>query len=568
MPAKRIRPIFFGHNIPCPQRCGRFFINEAGVKSHLHIHRQQDRARAHYEPQAVDDVPQQPPTPPAPTSPHTFNNNTYGNNKPDAHANSSDDFEESDWECQPRILTSRSLSPELSKNSLCAALEEITYHPTINGRPCDQQGQFIPHQSPPPPWDDPAPDDFSPYESREHFELAELLYKCNQMSRTNISDLMQILAHMQEDQDADPLFVNVDELYATIDATELGDVAWESFTVSYNGIIEEENDVPWKNASYDIWFRNPLQVLKNQLSNCNFAKEMDFTPKKVFDKNGKRCYQDLMSGQWAWRQADIVAQDTENHGATLCPVILGSDKMTVSIATGQNDYYPLYLSNGLIHNNVQRAHWNGRGFKQWTGNDSKALMKVYLATISGLVPPRMVRAVRYLIEFCYLVCRSVLDDDDLDMLEELLAQFHEARKILEEQGVRPTGFNLPQQHSITHYRHQIIEFGAPNGLCMSITESKHISAVKDPYRRSSRNEPLGEILIINQCMEKLAATRTEFTAHGLFDHSSFRGHREAPPSILERIRKILDDKDDEGGAIDSRDILGEVLMSRKSGEQA
>lgn len=46
-------------------------------------------------------------------------------------------------------------------------------------------------------------------------------------------------------------------------------------------------------------------------------------------------------------------------GATLCSIILGSDKTTVSVATGQNDYWPLYISNGLIHNNVRRAHRNG-----------------------------------------------------------------------------------------------------------------------------------------------------------------------------------------------------------------
>lgn len=46
------------------------------------------------------------------------------------------------------------------------------------------------------------------------------------------------------------------------------------------------------------------------------------------------------------------------HGAMLVPIILGSDKTTVSIATGQNDYYPLYLSIGNLHNNTRRAHRN------------------------------------------------------------------------------------------------------------------------------------------------------------------------------------------------------------------
>ena len=40
------------------------------------------------------------------------------------------------------------------------------------------------------------------------------------------------------------------------------------------------------------------------------------------------------------------------------PVILGSDKTTVSVATGQHKYYPVYLSIGNVHNSTRRAHKN------------------------------------------------------------------------------------------------------------------------------------------------------------------------------------------------------------------
>ena len=53
-----------------------------------------------------------------------------------------------------------------------------------------------------------------------------------------------------------------------------------------------------------------------------------------------------------------LAEDPRAHGAMFMPIILGSDKTTVSIATGQNDYYPLYISVGNVHNNVRRAHNN------------------------------------------------------------------------------------------------------------------------------------------------------------------------------------------------------------------
>ena len=55
---------------------------------------------------------------------------------------------------------------------------------------------------------------------------------------------------------------------------------------------------------------------------------------------------------------DTLAGDPCMHGAMLVPIVLGSDKTMVSFATGQNDYYPLYLSIGNIHNNVRHAHQN------------------------------------------------------------------------------------------------------------------------------------------------------------------------------------------------------------------
>jgi hypothetical protein len=41
-----------------------------------------------------------------------------------------------------------------------------------------------------------------------------------------------------------------------------------------------------------------------------------------------------------------------------CPIILGSDKTTVSVATGHVEYHPLYLSISNPHNTVRHAHRN------------------------------------------------------------------------------------------------------------------------------------------------------------------------------------------------------------------
>ena len=43
----------------------------------------------------------------------------------------------------------------------------------------------------------------------------------------------------------------------------------------------------------------------------------------------------------------------------IIPVILGSDKTTVSVGTGNNEYWPVYLSIGNLHNKVRLAHRDG-----------------------------------------------------------------------------------------------------------------------------------------------------------------------------------------------------------------
>ena len=40
------------------------------------------------------------------------------------------------------------------------------------------------------------------------------------------------------------------------------------------------------------------------------------------------------------------------------PVVLGSDKTTVFVTTGQHEFYPLYASLGNVQNHVRHAHRN------------------------------------------------------------------------------------------------------------------------------------------------------------------------------------------------------------------
>ncbi|KAF8798474.1 hypothetical protein BYT27DRAFT_7122845, partial [Phlegmacium glaucopus] len=191
---------------------------------------------------------------------------------------------------------------------------------------------------------------YSPYNDRADFELANFLFAKNQMPGSQIDELLDIWAAKSDV----PPFADHKDLYRTIDSTIVGDAPWSSFSVTYSG-----GEVPpWMLAEYEVWHRDPRIVLHQQLANPDFDGKIHYTPFRETDVNGERRWQDLMSANWAWKQADVIAEDPDTHRAMFIPIVLGSDKTTVSVATGQTEYYPLYASLGNVSNTVRRAHKN------------------------------------------------------------------------------------------------------------------------------------------------------------------------------------------------------------------
>ncbi|KAJ7648793.1 hypothetical protein DFH06DRAFT_1423544, partial [Mycena polygramma] len=624
------------------------------------------------------------------------------------------------------------------------------------GRPCDENGVFLPEGAAPPPRTTAAPDDWSPYEDSVQFNIADFLFRKVQMSSKNIDYLLdQWALSLAKHDDLGP-FENYQHLYETIDATKLGDAPWQCFQTEPLAVGE---DAPaWARQSYEVWYRDPAVVIANMLDNPDFDGAFDTAPYIHRDSNGKRHWHDFMSANFAWRHSDkIYSDDPSTEGAMYTPLFFGSDKTTVSVATGDVEYHPGYLSLGNLHNTLRRGHRNGvvpfvflaipksdrkydndtdfrtfkrqlyhaslaavlstlkpgmttpvvrrcpdghfrrviydfapfiadypeqvmlagivqnwcakctalpndldgdiagrrtnaltdallgefdedilwdeygidkdivpftrdfpradiyemlssdllhqvikgsfkdhlvtwvgeylylvhskaeadsimdeidrriaavpafpclrrfkqgRRFKQWTGDDSKALMKVYLPAIKGLVPSRIVEALSAFLDFCYLVRRADFDEDTLDAIDASVKRYHECREIFRELGVRPDGFSLPRQHSMGHYRPNVEDFGAPGGVCSSITESRHITAVKKPWRRSSRYEALSQMLLTNQRLDKLAASRADFVERGML-----------PPNFVPVPDKAIDDEEAE--EIDSPRVDGNVVLARR-----
>ncbi|KAF9039731.1 hypothetical protein BJ165DRAFT_1416380 [Panaeolus papilionaceus] len=584
------------------------------------------------------------------------------------------------------------------------------YHPHLTAQPCNSQGQFLDTlKSPEPPSDIPEDDNnsWAPFRDRRGFEFADEHYVKIQSSARNINkalDLWQATSITLTGSSDDCPWHNTQSMYQTIDEIQTGDIPWTTFTFTYDG-PQPENPPQWMLETYELSTRNVLDLVRQQLENPEFDGKFDYRPYEEFNPTGERIWTNLFSGGWAWKQADVIVKDPATHGSMFVPVVAGSDKTTVSIATGHQEYHPVYISVGNLHNSARRAHGQGvqvagflpipkaskaerskplfinfcrqlyheclkyifeplrenmtvallvrcpdghyrwaifglgpyiadypeqvwlsgivsnwcprccsqpsnldgdgstrfrshektaillnlyntatlwddhgirdnvrpftsyfpradihqqmapdilhqlikgvfkdhlvswvqayirrthskqkalkiiedidhRDYTQWTGDDSKALMKVYIASITGYVPSKMVQCISAFLNAYYIVRRNSITSTDVARLKAYISQFHKLRQIFIETGIRDT-ISLPRQHALTHYPFLIPFFGSPNGLCLSITESKHIAAVKEPWRRSSRFNALSQMLLILCRLNKMAYIRQRFASRGM-----------------------------------------------------
>lgn len=176
----------------------------------------------------------------------------------------------------------------------------------------------------------------------------------------------------------------------------------------------------------------------------------------------------------------------------------------------------------------------------------------------------MVKCVAAFLDFCYLVRRNAITSDTLDEINEALVRFHTHRDIFIATGVRVT-ISLPRQHSMVHYIPSIILFGSPNGLCSSITESKHIKSVKEPWRRSSRYKALIQMLRVLTRLDRIAALRSIFTSQGMMVGSTAsyaaRTMRGDLPEPLQPVDADADD-DDDGGDSSGPKSLSSMELAR------
>ena len=190
--------------------------------------------------------------------------------------------------------------------------------------------------------------------------------------------------------------------------------------------------------------------------------------------------------------------------------------------------------------------------------------------IAGHVPSEMVKCLAAFLDFCYVVRRNAITAEDLTELQVILDRFHFHRTVfIDTAGVTGENISLPRQHSLMHYIRSIMLFGSPNGLCSSITESKHIKAMKEPWRRSSRFKALKQMLLTNSRMDKLSSASRAHTELGMMDGTTssytemiLRGEQ---PQVRAAAADAYNDEDNDNSPEPGPKALSSIKLAHSPG---
>jgi hypothetical protein len=126
---------------------------------------------------------------------------------------------------------------------------------------------------------------------------------------------------------------------------------------------------------------------------------------------------------------------------------------------------------------------------QWTGNEHKAMEKVFISVVAGAAPERVVGAARAILDFISYSSLQSHTTASLAGLAKSLDDFHIYKDIFIDLEARlPKHFNIPKIHAMEHYVALIRLFGSADGFNTESPERLHIDYAKNAYRASNKRD--------------------------------------------------------------------------------
>jgi hypothetical protein len=143
-----------------------------------------------------------------------------------------------------------------------------------------------------------------------------------------------------------------------------------------------------------------------------------------------------------------------------------------------------------------------------TGQEHDQMCRILLGLVidlpllGGLSNIRLIRAVRALLDFLYLARYPVHTDETLELLDDALTQFHDAKGIFVDLGIRDA-FNIPKLHFMQHYTMYIRFYGTTDNFDTAYTERLHIDFAKNAYAATNHKDEFTQMATWLERKEKI-----------------------------------------------------------------
>jgi hypothetical protein len=144
---------------------------------------------------------------------------------------------------------------------------------------------------------------WEPFNSRIEFDFAHYHFVEAQHSARKIDRALDLWAASVMRYGGDAPWKDSTELYATIDAIQDGDLPWKVYHVRYGGPHPPGTPPKWMTETYELCTRDSRRLLHHQLSTAEFRDKFNVAPYRQVNNKGVRTWSNLMSADWAWKQA-------------------------------------------------------------------------------------------------------------------------------------------------------------------------------------------------------------------------------------------------------------------------
>ncbi|KAG1785770.1 uncharacterized protein HD556DRAFT_1434999 [Suillus plorans] len=208
-------------------------------------------------------------------------------------------------------------------------------------------------------------DTWAPFADEEEWGLVKwLIARVGQMAideffKLPIQQLRDTYKDMEQTGHMNTSFTSKYTLMKAVDQLPRG-TEWMLKKITVKGNIVS-NSGQRESEELELWLRDPVDCIRELMGNSEFKNMVSYTPERVFaDEEGKTCmFDEMWTGEWWWEMQVMKKNALKTFlqgrlppGAVVAPVILASDKTSLSQFRGDQEVWPMYLTLGNISKEI------------------------------------------------------------------------------------------------------------------------------------------------------------------------------------------------------------------------